>query len=202
MPQFLSTNYSGLDRLAHMEDFLQNRLESAQRYQLSLNGRGLLTEVYPISGAATAAGTQSATSIANASAVGLRSGDVVTNIVTWLTSEGATLSIAKNCLWDNGGNLLAQSANTSTAFTTTSVAGTIVVNALTATYTVPADGLYYAGFVSVGNIGPKLASASVVTGVGKQIGAGFRQHIRATAQSDAGSLTVLDSATAFWFGVS
>ena len=203
MPQFSPTNYEGRDRLSHVEDFLQNKSDTVQRNYNAANTRGILGEAYHLSGAATTGGTQSATSTQNSSIVGFRAGDVVSNIICLLTSEGASMTIAKTVLLDSAGNLLAQSANLSTAFSTTSVAGTLVVGALSSAYTVPTDGGYYCGFVSVGNgIGPKLGSASVVTGVGKQIGSGARLHTRSTNTSDAGSWTLLDSSTAFWFAAS
>ncbi len=203
MPQFSPTNYEGKDRLAHIEDFLTNKSETTNRQQLAWNSRALLTEAFPLGSASTAGGTQSAVSIVNSTIAGFRASDVVTNIICLLTSEGGTLTSANLGLWDTSGNLLATTANLSTAFTTTSVAGTIVVGALTSPYTITLDAGYYLGFVGIGNIGPKLASGSAVTGVGKQVGTtGARFSTRATAQSAAGSVTVADSAVALWFAAS
>ncbi len=201
MPQFSPTNYEGRDRVSHVEDFLQNRIETINRQRNQISGRGLIAEAFPISNIAGA--TTSSASIANASAVGFRAGDVVTNIHCLLTSEGASQSIVKTILWDSSGTLLAVSANQSTAFTTTSVAGTIVTIPLSSPYTILTDGGYYLGIVSVGDVTPAtLGRGSTQTGIGLQIGAGMRAHTRATGQSDAGTITPGNGTTAFWFAAS
>ncbi len=201
MPQFSPTNLEGRDRIAHIEDFIQNKLETVNRSRLAHQARGLITEAYPIS--AIAGATTSSPSIANASAVGFRAGDIVTNIHCLLTSEGASQAIVKTILWDASGTLLAVSANQSTAFTTTSVAGTITTIPLSSPYTILTDGGYYIGIVSVGDATPiTLGRASTQTGVGKAAAGAMRAHMRATGQSDAGSVTLLDSSTAYWFAAS
>lgn len=130
------------------------------RDQAVNRGMGYYAETFPRLSAASASASVSQTIYF--SAIGLLQGDVVTSILTAVNAANNTATLTKLGLFTSAGVLLAATADASVAFNSTGVKST----ALTAAYTVTADGLYYLGFLNVASTGASLyrTTAGLVAG--------------------------------------
>lgn len=151
MPQFNPGNYEGRDRLAHIEDYIQNKLDTAQRNQLSLQAQALVAS----SGDALAfASLQSpSTQTAYGVLLGLRAGDTVTGVGLRLgvAASGTAPTTARFGIADSTGKILAISSNlnSGTGWSATGAAAF----PLAAPFSITADGGYYACFCVNGTWG-------------------------------------------------
>lgn len=126
------------------------------------------------------------------SAVGLKAGDVVTNVICDMETTGVkgASGAAYVGLYSSTGAQLAVSADATTQFT--GAAGNLVVP-LSAAYTVPADGLYYlAVYSNFATTQPTLFRGNGGGNPGVAVGSGARKFARQVA---SGSLASLTSAT-------
>jgi hypothetical protein len=144
--------------------------------------------------------TTAGNGIAYFTMIGLRAGEVVTNLITYMTVNGAGLTLTKLALFDTTGVRLAVSADVSATFT--SGAAKLGVVPLITPYAVPADGAYYAAWLSVGTTGPTLARGNgtfdAIATAGKA-----RRFGKQASQTDMPSpATIIAGGPAFWFGVS
>jgi hypothetical protein len=146
------------------------------RDDLSRVGQGYKGESYD---RGTSSGTLPLVSdTAYFSAVGLKAGDVVTNVICDLEITGVQggTGAAYVGLYSSTGTQLGLSANATTPFTGT--AGNLVV-ALTTPYTVPTDGLYYLMVYSnFATTQPTLLRGSSSAGAGFVVGSGARKFAR------------------------
>ena len=133
-------------------------------------------------------------------ALGLRAGDVVSNIVIAVNSAGVGLTLSKVGLYSKTGTLLAQSAELGTAWQSTG----IKVSALTSPYTVLTDDGYYVAIVSKGGTLPTPIRTSTLNTVGNPVGAGIVPYATQTGQVDLPSpgTPTLGTTIAYWCGVS
>lgn len=179
------------------------------RIELGITGRALVAETAPLQNLASTAipTTGSANGSTVGTTAGLRAGDVVTNVILFCTVAGTSLTFAKAGLFSVSGTsatFLAASAsehaqmNSGTGFKTL---------ALTAPYTVTADGVYYVAYLQWGNGATGatiLRSTFAANAQSNQIGTGVRIAGTTATQTDlaAGSITVAADGNAFWFGLS
>ncbi len=174
------------------------------RDQIFRTQKGLIAESYPFSANASTniptTGAASGTLVA--SMVGLRTGDVVTNIVVFCDTVGTNVTFAKLGLLNSSGTFLAATASVSATFNSGGSAFKVVP--LTAPYTITADGGYYACFLQFGTIGATIARGNALGGAGVAIGSNPRAYALLTSQTDiaAGTYALADSGVAIWMGVS
>jgi hypothetical protein len=173
---------------------------AADRYQLALTGQGIIAESYPRHVAVATSGL--VTQTLYASLVGLKAGDVVSNISTMMGTNGATLTLTKVAIYSKASGLLASSADNSAAFTSGAV--TMVTTALTAPYTVPASDAYYLALLCVGTTPPALyrafaSSSALYSG----FGSGVRLVGQQAAQADLpATATLAVSLLSIWLAAS
>ncbi len=95
-------------------------------------------------------------------AIGLVSGDIVTNILANIASAGTGTTLSKVGLYDSSGNRLARSADQGSAWNTV---GSYTI-ALTAPYTVTSTGLYYLAVIATASSTVPALWSTVISGVG------------------------------------
>lgn len=178
------------------------------RKQAEQAARGLLSENYHgPSGAAT--GATAATQTIFGGLLGLLAGDVVTNVGVSVSTvaSGTPPTTIKLGLVDTTGAVLAVTANVAADSQWTASTG-MKLFALTAPYTVPTDGGYYAVILSDGVFGTtplQLARCNPTGGVEKAVSGGARPFIGVTGGQTniTGNLTLANvTAQGFWYGVS
>ena len=131
-----------------------------------------------------------------ATAVGLLAGDVVSKVLFNVSAAISTITTLKAGLYDAGGNLVASSANV-TANQPTGISSI----ALSASYTVPADGLYYLAVVLVATTMGSIGASTSVQSKADPIGSGGRGAITKTGQTDIpATLGTTQSNQPVWFG--
>src|SRR5438128_12507659 len=90
------------------------------RAQIALTARGLISEVYPFmsagSGQIPTAGTSTGAIVAGL--LGLRAGDLITNLVCFVSVAGTSLTFAKLALYDKTGVFLKATGESSSTFNT------------------------------------------------------------------------------------
>lgn len=147
------------------------------RDQLLLEALGIITEPYPF------LAEQGSQVLSNqqvyATMVGLKAGDVVSGIACSCSVAGSGLTLVKFGLYDLTGAKLAASADNSAAFASTGMIST----ALSAAYTVTADGGYYVACLAIGTTGPTLQRGAATVNPAA-IGSGKPRSVRQTGQAD------------------
>lgn len=173
------------------------------REQLALSARDLISETFPPY--INAVGQAPATQTVHYGLLGLRAGDVVTNIVVSVNTAavGTDPTSIYAGLYTAAGARVALTANLA-ASTTWDTQGQKEL-ALTAAYTVPADGGYYCAFLIDGVFGTtnvalhRAGSNAVMSGA---VPGGVAPHGAQAAQTSLpASATLATSANALWFGV-
>src|SRR4051794_3867579 len=115
MPTFDPTNLEGRDRLSHVEEYLQSpKTDSLVRAQIVTQGRGLIAESMHMPAATGSVALPA--SLANSSAIGLRKGDVITNIVALIVTAQAP-GIFQGGLHDKNGIHLGHTASLGASIT-------------------------------------------------------------------------------------
>lgn len=176
-------------------------LPRKDRYQDLVTGQGMIAESFNRM-SASASQTTTVTQELRGAAVGLRAGDVVTNINFLVAVAGTSYTIGRVGLYKKDGTLLASCANDTTIFTATAGMRTV---ALSAAYTVPTDDLYYPCYLGVftGTAAQLMRGTSLsnaLAGIGSGAGGGVAQTGQADLPSPSASFTV--SGTAIWIAVS
>lgn len=140
-----------------------------------------------------------------ANAIGLQAGDVVTNIVidVLVAASGTAPTLTKVGLYDSNLNLLASSADLSASAIWNSIQ--FAVAALSSPFIVSTAGMYYCGFLRVGNYGTTNPTfrdlPSVGVNVNKLTGKPFR-FFRQSGLVDLPNPAVPVTATqSHWFGI-
>lgn len=176
------------------------------RSQLAITARGFLSESAPIG--VLNSNLAPATQIVYYALLGLRAGDVVTNLHCALqtAAAGADPTLVKMGLYSTAGTRLAQSANLASDAMWDST-GIKTVPLSPGAYTVTADGGYYAAFLIDGTFGGtnlqlvrQNSTGAAAGALGANAGSAFQQ----TGQTDLpspGTLTASGS-TYFWMAVS
>lgn len=180
------------------------------RSQILQTARGLITESFPAT--SISSGTVGTSQTIYFSAIGLKAGDTVTNIVPFITAaaSGTAPTSVYAALYSSGGDLIKQTANyaISGQSATLAVSGYATL-ALTSAYAVTADGLYYAAYLKDGTFGT--VDLAIGVGITVQTGVlnayGSNPRLAATQASQTSmptSATFADSAslTPLWLGVS
>lgn len=161
-----------------------------------LVAQGIIREPFPRAAAQGASVGTAGTEFA--SLVEFRRGDVVAGIALGVTVNATTLTLAKVAIWDSAGTLLASSADDSANYN----AGTVPrvqKTALSAAYTIPADGAYYVGFLFVGTTGATLVRGANLAGIAIAVGTGVLPFMQsAGGKTDVGTTSVNTTGTAFW----
>ncbi len=171
------------------------------RNQLRINGSGMITENYPVSASVNVSLMISQTIYFQL--VGLTKGDIITNINVTVTAQGTTTTSTFVALYDSTGVRLAVSNDLTTALDTTGLKSL----ALTAPYTVLADGAYYLAILTVNGTPANCAtlarasSNSIATGA---VGAGVRVSGTQTGQTTmpAPATVGVGTVLAFWMAAS
>lgn len=131
--------------------------------------------------------------------VPLRAGDIVSTISIIVQTAATTMSIGKVGLYDTSGNLLASSASQTTAWESQGRKDV----ALTAAYTVPTTGGYYAAVFAKASTLPHLAGGSNQSFAGTPLGSNPRTMASQASQTDlTNPATFANSAIANWVGLS
>lgn len=130
------------------------------RNDLVLSARGLIAET--IDEKACNVTSAPGSGVLVAGLVGLRAGDVITNVAVHVVSNGTGVTLAKVGIYDVSGNLLASSADVDTSFTSGS-ANRKQVTAFSSPYTVVSDGGYYLAVLFVGGTSPTILRANTST---------------------------------------
>jgi len=151
-------------------------LGQAARDQAKRNGLGYTGESFDRDGIASALAFTSGD--LRATSVGLLAGDKVTNVLFDCSAAIQTITTLKVGLYDSGGNLLASSANV-----TSNQSTGIVSIALSAAYTIAADGLYYLAVVIQATTMGSLGTAASVVGKEGAVGSGPKGALLLTGQS-------------------
>lgn len=133
--------------------------------------------------------------------IGLRSGDVVTNVHCVVSTAGTSVTVARIGLYSTAGVLLASCANTTTIATDAASFRSV---ALSSPYTVTADGGYYVAILAVfTGTAPQLLRGVSQTNALDAAGSGSRGAVSQTGQADLPDpATFGASGSAVWFGVS
>lgn len=182
------------------------------RTQLALAGRGFISETYSLHGCTgqfAAPGGTAASSGLQGTIIGLRAGDVISNLVRFCGAAGASVTLSKMGLFKTDGTLLAATADnhaslSANTFQTYAIAKDGVGGTITS-YTVTADGAYYIACLDLasGGTAPTFFRASAQTGIGTQFGSNPRACFNVNSQSDiSGNVTPGDASAAWWFAVS
>lgn len=172
----------------------------AHRDDEAVNGQGLFAETFQSSNAQGA--TAPSTGVIVSGLVQLRRGEVVTNIVTKVSSNGSTLSLAKVGIANTSGTVLASSADAAASFTsgTTPRAQSV---ALSSAYTVPSDGAYYLQAVFVGTTAPTLVRGVNLAAACVSPGSGVLPFGQSSSgKTDLTTSAVTAASVSYWFGVS
>ncbi|MBA2642364.1 MAG: hypothetical protein H0U82_05505 [Actinobacteria bacterium] len=135
--------------------------------------------------------------------LGLRAGDVITNILTVLNVAAVGNTLIKVGLFDASGNRVAVSNDIQASFQGGTVPR-VVVGALSTAYNVVTGGGYYACVLGVGGTQPTLMRAPTVSsGSTKVGGTGALPYAQESGQTDLQTTaTPAAAGNAFWFGVS
>lgn len=174
------------------------------RYQIGLRAQGWFTETLP--GAAVTSTSALTTSRAYFSMMPLLAGDVVSSLTIKQTVVGSTLSLGKVGVGTLSGTTMtpvAVSADINATFTGTAGQKQI---ALTAAYTAPADGVYYAMIVAVGTTGPTITRTNAAQQLAAAALTGFSPASCYASATDLvvgtgiGSVTADNNAVMCWFG--
>lgn len=144
--------------------------------------------------------------VVRGTAIGLRNGDVVTNVILYVgvAAAGAAPALQKVALLDSGGNVVAKSNDLSASAIWTALG--FAVAPLSAAYNVSADGLYYACYLRNGNYGTTNPAFLANSSPGFNINAMAGKPLRfgqLAAQADFGaSVALAATSQGAWFGVS
>lgn len=177
------------------------RASRNERDQIALTAQGIIAETYD-------RGTNSSNVLLTSGdvvfgLVGLRAGDVVSNIHCSMSVAGVrgASGAAYVGLYSKTGTRLAQSADATATFTGST--GLLTVT-LSAAYTVTAnDGYYLAVFSNFVDTQPTLMRGNAAGGVGLVVGTGARKNALQAGQSSLpASATLANGATLFWLACS
>lgn len=171
------------------------------RNQVGVTAAGLIVENGPRQ---LFTGTQIMTDgVAYFMKIGLRAGDVVTNIVIGITTAGTATTLSKAGLYTKAGVQLAASADQGSAWNSTGIKSV----AMGTPYTVPADDGYYVCVVSKATT----TLATLLRGANNSlataaVGTGMAEIGTQTAQTDLPSPATITfgsgSPQGFWVGIS
>ena len=176
----------------------QRPLREANRADARLLALLLLGETLPVD-AATGTGITTGGTI-EFGLVGLRAGDVITNVISSVTTAGVTLTIVRLGLYNTSGNRLAQTADVKADFASTGVK----VEPLTATYTIPSTDGYYLAIITTGTTQPIFERGLSSSTMYNAIGSGVRRYAIQAAQTDLTNPATLANTTTggIWLAVS
>lgn len=178
---------------------------AVDRSQILNTAQGFLSSTSPpIAARTTAIPTVNAASgTLVMSLLGLRGGDLVTNLICNVQTVGTGLTFAKLGLFSSTGTFLAATASVSASFNS----GTgFKIIPLTSPYTITSDGGYYVGYLQYGS-GATGATLAIQTGntaaMVQPSGTVPRAAAQVANQTDiSGNVTLADSAaSAWWFAV-
>lgn len=172
------------------------QLPKAERADLLAAGQGLLGENYDRQNARVGIAVTSGTIYV--AGVGLRAGDVVTNVVVDIpATAGSGITANKVGVYDKTGARVAISADLGTSWQSIGVK----VNALSSAYTVSLSDMYYLAFIVVFSTTAAQPIGANQSGLGAGAGAGARNYALQAGQSDLiSNLTLANSANAYWMG--
>jgi hypothetical protein len=129
--------------------------------------------------------------------VGLLTGDVITNLCCVVVTAGSTVTKAQLALYSKAGVLLANTADSPTTFQS---AGAISL-ALTSTYTVPAEDIYYIALFATATTMPTMLRGIQDTSSTAAFGSGAKAAFTHAGQAALPAPATLSAnANAIWFG--
>jgi hypothetical protein len=167
------------------------------RFDLRNAGVGLITETYPYE--IVSGGDLVPSGTIRVAAVGLRAGDIVTNVCVAVSVVAAGLTLAKAGLYDGLNNLLAASASAGTITILQGTTGRKQIP-LSAPFTITADGVYQLALIQVGTT-PATLARGVVAPNANALGTGIRPFTLQGGQADlTNPLVPADSGSPDWFG--
>lgn len=133
-------------------------------------------------------------------AIGLLAGDVVSNIICAVNVINNTPTLTKLGLYTTGGTLLAGTADASSAFGSTGKK----VTALTAPYTVTADGVYYVVFINTAATGASMFRAHGGGNAFQAVTGGVAAMVNQDSQTDlpaSATFTATANAFGYWMAI-
>jgi hypothetical protein len=167
------------------------------RNHIRMRAEGLIAETFP-RGAAAGQTTPTSGDV-RATLIGLRAGDVVTNLHVIVAVVAATVTTAKLGLYSSADVLLASTAN-DTAIVTNLGTRT---KAVSAPYTVTEDGGYYVAALVVATTMPQFVRGVSAVGVDTALTGGERICWVDAGETDLpATATPAASTSAVWFGIS
>jgi hypothetical protein len=173
------------------------RLTGTPRIQLCITAQGIISETF--SRNANGAGSILIDGYAYFVAIGLKAGDVVTNISVVVNTVGATVTLSKVGLYSTAGTRLAVSADQGAAWESTGMK-TI---AMGTPYTVLTDGAYYVAVVCKATTLPYLIRGATQTYSYLKVGTGIYPYGIQTGQTDLpASATIGGGGLGIWAGIS
>lgn len=140
---------------------------TVDRYSLTTQARGLIAET--LDGRNSSATGPMIGGVVSYVAVGLRAGDIVTNIGFFVATAGTVMTLSKVGLYDKLGNRLALSADQGASWAT---AGYKRI-AMIAPFTILATDIYYLAAVSAFTVAPQIPRGAQNAGLGSFIEPGL-----------------------------
>ncbi len=205
----LASDLSGTLAVARLADasLTTAKLAAAAKISPYIAGQGMIAETFPRQERSVSLVLVGG--VVYYTGVALYAGQVITNITVGVTVKSTSATLAKVGLYSKTGTRLALSSTQHVTWNANPGLYTVPF-AAAATYTVPADDLYYVAVISVGGTPPSLLTATTSTGVlsitTAVIGSGVPAYTAQTAQSDLpspGSITAgVTTAIACWAGLS
>lgn len=179
-----------------MVDIIKAR--PTDRDQLRLTANGTIAET-GMRGAHNA-GTILVSGTVQAGLLGLRAGDLVTNVHCWVSVVGATLTYARMGLYDSAGTQLGLSGDEIATFEASTGILTI---ALATPVSISTSGGYYVAVLNTGTTPATLVRSGSTAGAGSGVGSGVPLYGAEAAQTalDA-TVTLAEASVAYWYGVS
>lgn len=164
---------------------------------MRLRATGLITETFPVSGAPNSG--LMATQGVYYGLVGLNAGDIITNINFAVNVQGTASTSFFVGLYDSAGNRLALSADLTTIADSTGMK----TAALTAPYTITADGAYYLALLTISGTPPQIVRGNGTGGGMAAVGAGVRPESLQTGQTTLPTTATFGvSGLGMWMGAS
>lgn len=170
------------------------------REQLRRTGQGYISENFPLE-AAGAGASLMVTQRVEYALVGFLKNDIITNINVVVGTGGTGSTVVYVAVYSSAGTRLAVSNNLTTALDSTGMKSL----ALTAPYTILADGAYYLAVLIVSGSPASLlrGASSAAVGAHAAIGSGVRGTATQTGQSTMpSSATFANGSNAYWTGAS
>lgn len=172
------------------------------RTQIANTAVGVLAEPAPITGygATNIPATNAASGSLTLTLVGLRAGDVVTNILVPVTTNGSGITFAKCGIYTSAGVFIAATASASASFNA-GTANRLQSVALTAPTVIPVTGGYYLAYLQWGSGATGATLARNSSSISAAVTGSVRRYAQVANATDINAdITPADPVTNYWLG--